>query len=110
MSMMQTNTVLLSFNNAKLNIFSFRLADGAIPQRCGPQRPGERLSCPSPVVRSPCRETLTAVFGTSPGPPLSPVLLHIQTIRNTKHKQHDAQTHKTAILSIRQNDRILEYD
>lgn len=60
------------------DIFSSRLADGAIPQCCGPQRPGGRLSCPSPVVRSPCRETRTAVSGASPGPPLSPVSLHKQ--------------------------------
>lgn len=61
-----------------IDIFSSRLADSAIPQHCGPQRPGERLSCLSPAVRSPCRETLTAVSGASPGPPLSPVSLHKQ--------------------------------
>lgn len=75
--------------------FSHSTVVGVIPQHCGPQRPEERLSCPSLVVRSPCIERLTAVFAVSPGPTLSPVLLHIQTStdRNMNTVMQKAKTH-----------------
>lgn len=56
-----------------------RTAVGVVPRSCGPQRPEGRPTCPSPGARSPCRGTLSAAFGVSPGPTPSPELLQTQT-------------------------------
>lgn len=73
-----------------------RTVVGVVLRCCGPQRPAERPTCPSPVVRSPCRGTLSVVFGVSPGPTPSPELLHTHTQHRQRCKE---EPHKAAAPS-----------